>query len=279
MQHCCSRPSATTQPRRSSRGATLHRRWDILTNRTGPESVTARLPRLLAYVAALEVEVDRLRRDNRLVHEAMQSALVRLRDQCVTPDGTKAADVAKIDAAVQEMTATLRELRDVPGYHPAFDQVVAVAVRPLIEQIFRRHHRLLGMPGVALRLELQSEHIEWFPARLRIILDNLICNALKYRDAAKDESWVEVGLHVTAERYEFNVCDNGVGLGHAEHDRALDLQHRAFTGRGAGTGVGLAVVKTLVEQSGGALTIDAGAGQGTAIRFLLPCYELEDFLI
>ncbi len=88
-----------------------------------------------------------------------------------------------------------------------------------------------------------------------------------------------VTLDVTAAGYQFSVCDNGIGLGDAEHDRALDLQHRALTGRGAGTGVGLAVVKALVEQSGGALTIDAGAGQGTAIRFQLPCYELDDFLI
>jgi signal transduction histidine kinase len=248
-------------------------------NQNRPEAAAVRLPRLLAYMSALEVEVDRLRRDNRLVHEAMQTALLRLRDQCAGPDGVTGTVAAKVDAAVKEMTETLRELRDLPGYHPAFDQVVAVAVRPLIEQIFRRHHRLLGTPGVKLRLELHIEHIEWFPARLRIILDNLICNALKYRDAGKEESWVVVGLNATAEAYEFSVCDNGVGLGNAEHERALDLQHRAFTDRGAGTGVGLAVVKALVEQSGGALTIDAGAGQGTAIRFMLPRYELDDFLI
>jgi signal transduction histidine kinase len=177
------------------------------------------------------------------------------------------------------VTEALCELRDLPGYHPAFDQVVAVAVRPLTEQIFRRHHRLLGLPGVALRLALASEHIDWFPARLRIILDNLVCNALKYRDATKEECWVLVELNVAAEHYEFSICDNGVGLGQVEHSRVLDLQYRAFTGRGAGTGVGLAVVKALVEQSGGTLTIDAGEGQGTAVRFRLPRYELEDFLI
>lgn len=251
----------------------------MLTNQQGLESAAARLPRLLAYVAALEVEVDRLRRDNRLVHEAMQTALIKLRDQCTAGGTDVDAIMAAADAAVEKTIETLRELRDVPGYHPAFDQVVAVAVRPLTEQVFRRHQRLLGMPQVVLRLELHSEHIEWFPARLRIILDNLICNALKYRDANKDESWVLVGLTVVADGYEFSVCDNGIGLGLAEHSRALDVHRRATGGRYGGTGVGLAVVKTLVEQSGGALTIDAGEGQGTAIRFVLPRYELDDFLI
>jgi signal transduction histidine kinase len=239
----------------------------------------ARLPRLLAYVAALEVEVDRLRRDNRLVHEAMQTALLRLRDQCAPVDGDGTAALARLGAAVQEVTETLRELRDLPGYHPAFDQVVAVAVRPLTEQIFHRHHRLLGQPPVVLRLALASDHIDWFPARLRMILDNLLCNALKYRDSSKDESWVQVELSVAAEHYEFSVCDNGMGLEPAAYSRVLDLQQRAFTGRAAGTGVGLAVVKTLVEQSGGTLTIDAGEDQGTAVRLRLARYEIDDFLI
>jgi signal transduction histidine kinase len=187
-----------------------------------PESAAARLPRLLAYVAALEVEVDRLRRDNRLVHEAMQITLVRLRDQCAGQDGDDAVR-ADFGRAVQEALAGLHELRDLPGYHPAFDQVVAVAVRPLTEQIFRRHHRLLGLPAVALRLTLESEHIEWFPARLRIILDNLLCNALTYRDPSKSESWVDVGLRTTANGYEFCITGNGVGLAASQHSRILSI--------------------------------------------------------
>ena len=44
-------------------------------------------------------------------------------------------------------------------------------------------------------------------------------------------------------------------------------------------GVGLAVVKLLVEQSAGTLTVDSGEGQGTTFVLTLPRYELEDFLI
>jgi signal transduction histidine kinase len=246
---------------------------------TEAEATTARLPHLLAYVAALEVEIDRLRRDNRLVHEAMHTALLRLRDQFPGRNADPQAAPVDLDAAVQETLTTLNELRDLPGYHPAFDQVVAVAVRPLIEQIFRRHHRLLNMPAVTLRLALESEHIEWFPARLRIILDNLLCNSLKYRDDAKDASWVEVGLRSGANGYEFCIRDNGMGLSASQQSRALSMQQRTATGRIAGTGVGLAVVKALVEQSGGELRIDAGEGQGTAVRVVLPRYEIDDFLI
>src|SRR5262249_49460639 len=149
------------------------------------------------------------------------------------------------------------------GYHPAHDQVVPIAVRPVAEQVFRWQQRLHGAPEVTLRLELQSEHIEWFPVRLRHVLDNLLSNALKYRDPDKAEPWVWLGRGPTPEAYELRVSDNGVGLAPAERDQAFDLFHRSAPARAAGLGVGLAVVKLLVEQSGGRLTADSGAGQGS----------------
>src|SRR5207248_2311304 len=144
----------------------------------------------------------------------------------------------------------LRDLQELPGYHPAHDQVIAIPVRPLVEQVFRWQQRLLGAAQVELRLELQSEHVEWFPARLRHILDNLISNSLKYRDPDKAETWVQLGLRVSPEGYEFRVTDNGIGLPPGEQEQVFELFYRAAPVRAAGLGVGLAVVKLLVEQSG-----------------------------
>jgi two-component system phosphate regulon sensor histidine kinase PhoR len=58
----------------------------------------------------------------------------------------------------------------------------------------------------------------------------------------------------------------------------FDLFYRAAPARAAGLGVGLAVVKMLVEQSGGSLAVDAGAGQGATFVAVLPRYALDDFL-
>src|SRR5438876_3891491 len=142
------------------------------------------------------MEVDRLRRNARLIHEAMRGALGRLREDLAPPDGDCSPALAGAVKSVDGLLATLRDLRDPPGYHPSFDQVVAIAVRPLMEQLFRWHQRLLGAETVQLRLQLDSEHVEWFPGRLRTILDNLISNGLKYWDPAKSEAWVQIALHV-----------------------------------------------------------------------------------
>jgi signal transduction histidine kinase len=50
------------------------------------------------------------------------------------------------------------------------------------------------------------------PGPVRHILDNLLSNALGYRDLAKDESWVRVESRASPASYELRVVDNGVGL-------------------------------------------------------------------
>ncbi len=223
--------------------------------------------RLLAYIADLELEVDRLRRHNHFVNQEVRATLDRIRQ----PGTAEAAD---------QLAAMLHDLKESPGYHPAHDQVVAIAVRPLAEQVFRWQQRLVGAPAVALRLDLESDYVEWFPARLRHILDNLISNALKYRDPDKSEHWVQVCLRLSPTGYEFRVLDNGIGLGPRERDQVFDLFRQAApVHRPAGPGVGLAVVKHLVEQSGGTLTVDSGEGQGTTFVAVLPRYDVDDYLL
>ncbi|HYT90380.1 MAG TPA: sensor histidine kinase [Gemmataceae bacterium] len=240
---------------------------------------TSNIHLLLTYVTDLELEVDRLRRQGQFVQHEVRETLKRIRLLCTDATAADApARLVDLGEAAAHLTAVVRDLQEPPGYHPAHDQVIAIAVRPLIEQVFRWQQRLLGAPQVALRLKLESDYVEWFPARLRHILDNLLSNALKYYDSEKTEGWVEVGLCVSPKAYELRICDNGVGLPPDEGIHVFELFYRAAPTRAAGLGVGLAVVKLLVEQSGGTLTVDSGPGQGTTFVAVLPRYDMDDYL-
>jgi signal transduction histidine kinase len=247
----------------------------------GSTATVSNLQRLLGYVADLEVEVDRLRRQARFVEHEVRETLKWVRSLCA--DGSAGPDapsrLAEVDQAVAQLAAVLRDVHEPSGYHPAHDQVVAIAVRPLIEQIFRWQQRLVGAPQAVLELKLESEHVEWFPARLRHILDNLLSNALKYRDPEKAEAWVQIGLRVSPDGYELRVSDNGLGLPSRDGSEVFEVLYRTAPARAAGLGVGLPVVKLLVEQSGGRFTADSGTAQGSTFVAVLPRYDLDDFLI
>jgi signal transduction histidine kinase len=234
--------------------------------------------RLLPYLADLELEVDRLRNKAQFLELEVTEAVSRIRHLCASAsDGAKPV-LTEVDRVAVHLADLTADIQEAAGYHPSHDQVVPIAARPLVERVFRRQQRLQRAPQVIMQLDLGCDTIDWFPARLHHILDNLVSNALKYHDPAKAESWVAISLRETPQGYELQVTDNGVGLTTDDRSAVLELFFRAAPARAAGLGVGLAVVKMLVEQSGGSLTVDAGEGQGATFVASLPRYELTDFL-
>jgi signal transduction histidine kinase len=236
--------------------------------------------RLLGYVADLELEVDRLRRQGRFIEKRTTETLTRIVQFC-NKNGAQEprASLAEIDTSARQLLEVVKDLHDSPGYHPVHDQVVAIAVRPLVEQVFRWQQRLTGAHDVSLRLEMKIDHVEWFPVRLRHILDNLVANALLHRDTAESKPWVVVEVQATEESYEVRVSDNGIGTPAGEERRVWELFYRTTPARIEGFGAGLAVVRLLVEQSGGKLLArPRDESRGSDFLLTLPKFDLLDYL-
>ncbi|MCR9292961.1 MAG: sensor histidine kinase [bacterium] len=235
---------------------------------------------VMNYAAELELEVDRLRRRDQylqqeaLDHNCKTASLCRQAAQLNHEDEA----LRSVLEACSGFDKLLRDLHEPPGYHPSFDQVIAIALRPLAEQVFRWQQRLSGASNAILRLDLQPDSITWFPARLRHILDNLISNALRYRDPEKGEIRVGLQLRIVNYHYELRFTDNGLGIPDDKLAGMLELFYRAAPSRSAGLGVGLAVVKLLVEHSCGTLSVSSGKGQGTSVTVILPRYDLDDHI-
>ena len=233
---------------------------------------------MMAYAAELELEVDRLRRRDQFLQHEVREHVTQIKGLCKNSESPQhAADtLAAIGEACRQFSELLRDMNDPPGYHPAFDQVIAIAVQPLAEHVFRSQQRLNGATNAIMRFDLQPEYITWFPARLRHILENLISNALRYRDPSKGEMRVGLALRLLSDGYELQFTDNGLGMPDDQVAGMLELFYRAAPTRTAGLGVGLAVVKFLVEQCCGTVSVTSGEGQGTSVTVLLPRYDMED---
>jgi signal transduction histidine kinase len=117
------------------------------------------------------------------------------------------------------------------------------------------------------------EDIAWIEAdrrALRSILDNLLANALRY---TPEGGHVRVGATEQTDRVQFFVHDNGRGI---EAERLPTIFGR-FTGDpDSGTsGLGLALVRRLVESQGGEVSVESRLGAGTTFRFTLPIAVAE----
>jgi len=232
---------------------------------------------LLAYVADLELEIDRLRKQGQFLRNAIADGITTIRTTLAS--GQIPSEPSRtVCLTIDELTAVMHDLQDPPGYDPAHDQVIAIPLRPLIEQVFRWQQRMSGAASAILHMELSTESINWFPARFRHIVDNLISNSLKYRDPDKGESRVTVLLNHRAESIELRVSDNGLGMPWDTRSAAFELFYRSAPIRKSGLGVGIAVVKLLIEQSGGSLTVESGEGKGSSFNAVLPRFDVGDFL-
>jgi PAS domain S-box-containing protein len=111
---------------------------------------------------------------------------------------------------------------------------------------------------------------------LKQVFQNLISNSLKFRRAG-----VTPHVGITARPAEngwiFAVADNGIGIEPAYHERIFLMFQRLHSrDEYPGTGIGLALVKKIVERQGGAVSLSSTPGQGTEIRFTIPDLELPD---
>jgi PAS domain S-box-containing protein len=104
------------------------------------------------------------------------------------------------------------------------------------------------------------------------VLTNLINNAIKHHD--QDHGTIHIGGQPTAqpEFFEFSVTDDGPGIGAEYHDKIFDIfQVLEARDKVENTGIGLAIVKKMVEAEGGNITVDSQVGKGTTFRFTWPC--------
>ena len=139
---------------------------------------------------------------------------------------------------------------------------VIEAVKPLIDQ--RQLELRIAMPTESIWLEAD-------PTRLEQILLNLLTNAVKYTNVG---GRIELTAERDGDEVMVRVRDTGIGISVAMLPRIFDLfvqgDGRADRSRG-GLGIGLSLVKTLVEQHGGSITAHSqGPGMGSEFVVRLP---------
>lgn len=119
------------------------------------------------------------------------------------------------------------------------------AVQPMIET--RRHQLTVDLPQEALC-------VEGDPSRLLQVIENLLINAAKYTSTGGN---IGLRLRRSGEMAEICVCDDGIGIPSEMLDRIFELfvqSDSTADGSGGGMGVGLTLVKHLVELHGGTVT-------------------------
>jgi signal transduction histidine kinase len=122
--------------------------------------------------------------------------------------------------------------------------------------------------GLELVIQRTSCRVLADEAKIEQVLDNLISNALKYTSAGK----VRLGYEISDKKVTITVSDSGIGISEEHIPRLFDRFYRTDKARSrdqGGTGLGLAVVKSILDAHGSDISVESRAGSGTSFSFSL----------
>ncbi|QSN63866.1 response regulator (plasmid) [Caballeronia sp. M1242] len=187
--------------------------------------------------------------------------------------------IQRLETGARHLEAQMRDLTDYARLGAGKLELRLAAFDPaeLLDSIVDANLPAASAKGLELRGEYSGERglLESDPHRVRQIVTNLVTNAIKYTDAGS----IDVRFVRDKARLDISVTDTGPGI--AREQLPLIFQEftqldSSSTRRFDGAGMGLAVVRGLVDLLGGSIDVSSEVGQGAAFRVSLPAVSVDE---
>jgi signal transduction histidine kinase len=167
---------------------------------------------------------------------------------------------------VQRMNALIEGLLEYSRIGRTAHSMESVDVAKLLDEII---DSLSPPRGFTVEVAVGMPVLHTDRLQLSQVFSNLIGNGIKHHSS--EQGCVRVTVSQQGKFYEFTVADDGPGIAPEYHDRVFTMfQVLEAKDYGNDTGIGLALVKKIVQEHGGSITLDSAAGKGARFRFTWP---------
>lgn len=178
-------------------------------------------------------------------------------------------DFGFINTAADRMVDLLSELVEISKVGRDESDLDTVTCHEIISQALSAVAGNIAERDVAILTSYSSIRLRGNPRRFLQIFQNLLENALKFT-VNNPNPCIRIALTGDSSDTVFSICDNGIGILPEYHERIFNIFEKLDPGS-MGTGVGLTIVKRIVELYGGKIWIKSdGENQGTCVLFTLP---------
>ncbi len=225
----------------------------------------------------LEAKNAELERFNYTVSHDLSSPLITIRgfagmlraDMARGDDEAVERDLRHIEAAAATMKILIDELLELSRIGRVVNPPELVPLGTIVETVLGLLASAIEGGGVEVKVTPDLPPVWGDERRIVEVVQNLVENAIKFM-GSQSEPCVEIGAREENGEVVCYVKDNGVGIEARYHAKVFELFERLETGVD-GTGIGLTLVKRIVETHGGRTWIEsAGDGRGATFRFSLP---------
>lgn len=184
-------------------------------------------------------------------------------------DNTKLAYLEMMEKSARQQDYFIKEILDQSRNSRLEVRSEPVLFEPLIEEAFEQldYSNLNGNKLEKIITVDQAEPFYCDKWRLKVILNNIISNSIRYKNG-KDPV-IRVNAKIDSHLLNLSIQDNGKGIS-KDHISNLGKMFYRATDEGAGSGLGLYIVKETVEKLNGSLAIESEEGHGTTVKFEIP---------
>ncbi|WP_152425220.1 PAS domain-containing sensor histidine kinase [Nafulsella turpanensis] len=187
-----------------------------------------------------------------------------------TNEKAKQNVVDMIEGSIKRLDNLVMDLLSMSRNNRINDAPVEINFMNEINYSFTSFYHVADTQNLALTINVR--HGEVFVSditRIRIILNNLISNAIKYRSYSRDLSFIHIDVSVSEKEAVFIIEDNGEGIPASKVSTVFDMFVRASESS-EGSGLGLYIVKNVLEKLNGEIAVESEEDVGTKFVVRLP---------
>jgi signal transduction histidine kinase len=193
-------------------------------------------------------------------------------------ESTKQVYLGMMEKSAKQQDYFIKEILDQSRNSRLEVKSEPVLFEPLIEEAFEQldYSNLSGNKFEKIITVDQDQPFYCDKWRLKVILNNIISNSIRYKNG-KDPV-IRINAKIDAHLLNLSIQDNGKGIS-KDHISNLGKMFYRATDEGAGSGLGLYIVKETVHKLKGSLAIESEEGHGTTVKFKIPevAHETQAF--
>jgi len=176
----------------------------------------------------------------------------------------------KISASTIKLDGFIQDILDLSRNSRTEIMIEPVDVRSMVMEVMDSLRYMDHDQRITVSLKgMEPLIVQTDPLRLKIILTNLIANAYKYQDCEKTASTIEISYSKDKEVFNFSIKDNGIGVKDEYKEKIFEMFFRG-TDKSVGTGLGLYVVKEIVEKLKGKIEMKSKLHEGAEFIINVP---------
>jgi signal transduction histidine kinase len=184
-------------------------------------------------------------------------------------------DIQRINNATEKMQRLLSDLLELSRVGRLDNKPELFSTNILVAEVVELLHGRLSAGKINVQVAENLPSIYGDRQRIFEVFQNLIDNAAKFI-SNQTEPWIKIGVQDELDNKPvFFVRDNGIGIAPQFKDRIFGLFNK-LNAQDEGTGIGLALVKRIIESHGGKIWVKSEIGQGATFFFTLPQYKIQE---